>query len=255
MAVNVNNIESGVQLFSRVNNRNERLIHLNEKFFGDENLLNMNVEIVSDYSTDRNRLLVDFIIRSILPTTLNKNWKNCGLIFINTNFQIGVFQIIKTMDQHLKDMNVKNRKQIIEESLQNLILLNCFNWTQLEVTIYSLEEKIKKRPNICTLILDDITAFYWIKKQEQDMLSAFMHSQKVFSLISGIIKSLNLLFVFGRTENNESNQDKRLSQSIDFQIIISKKNDTAFEAIVRSYKSDQINTVSFSNILFKTVFH
>lgn len=250
-----NNIESGVQLFSRVNSKNEKLINLNEKFFGEEDLINSNVEIISDYTTDKNKLLTDFIIRTILPNSLNKNWKNCGLIFINTNFQIGIFQIIKTIDQHLKDLNVKNRKTIIEESLRNLIILNCFNWTQLEVTIYSLEEKIKKRPNVCTLILDDITSFYWIKKQEQEKLSTLMYSQKVFSLIYSIIKSSNLFFVFGRTENNELNKDKRLSQNIDYQIIINKTNETSFEAKVKNYKSDQINLVSYSNTCFKIIFN
>lgn len=250
-----NNIESGVQLITRLNSKNEKLTNLNEKLFGDDDLTNTNVEIVSDYSIDKSKLLIDFIVRSILPTHLNKNWKNCGLMLINTNFQIGVFQIVKTIDQHLKDLNVQNRKAVIEESLKNLTILNCFNWTEFEITIYSLEEKINKRPNICMLVLDDITAFYWIKKQEQDMLSTFMHSQKVFSLILSIIQSLNIFFVFGRTENNQLNQDKRLSQNIDFQINVSKKDETSFEAKVRSYKSDQINIVSFTNKLFKTVFH
>ncbi|KAK9880985.1 hypothetical protein WA026_014334 [Henosepilachna vigintioctopunctata] len=250
-----NKIESGVQLFSRINSRKGDLSNLTKNLLGEDNLQNMNVEIVSDYATDRNSLILDFIIRCILPTDVNPCWKNCGVIFINTTFQIGVLQVIKTIDRHLKDLNVKHRSGIIESSLKNLFILNCYDKAQLEITIYSLEDKIREQPNIGCLIFDDITSFYWIQKLENEMLSTYTYSLKVFNNIVTAIKGFNLFFLFGRTENNEIYHDKRLSQNVDYHLTLSMKDINNYEAKVQSYKSNTVNVVTFSYNNFKIFFN
>ncbi|VEN55304.1 unnamed protein product [Callosobruchus maculatus] len=210
-------IESGPQLFRRLNSSSHSIDGINPALFPNGGPYpNKVIEITGELNVEKTDLLVDFIVKSILPTKFSKEWKSSGVILVNTEFQINIFRIIKVIEAHLLENNVKESKRhLIEEALKSLIIINCYSLEDTELAFYSLEKLLFNNGNINLIIVDNIAANYWIAKLNKNTLSYFQHALKMFDLIFNIIKHLNATLVFVRHENKDS---KKLLRNIDHQI-------------------------------------
>nr|CAI5853911.1 unnamed protein product [Callosobruchus analis] len=209
-------IESGPQLFRRLNSSSYTIDGINPALFPNGGPYpNKVIEITGESNIDKTDLLVDFIVKSILPSKFKKEWKSSGVILVNTEFQINIFKIIKAMEVHLLENNVKESKRLlIEEALKLLIIINCYSLEDTELAFYSLERLLFNNGNISLIVVDNIAANYWVAKLNKNTLSYFQHTLKMFDLIFNIIKNLNATLVFVRHEN----KDKKLLRNIDHQI-------------------------------------
>lgn len=205
MEIQKDNIESGVQLFSRINYRNA-LDGINPKYFPNGGPYQN--EIIEISGESRHNLLLDFIVRSILPTTLNREWKQCGTVFVNTDHQISLLKIVKTVDQKLKELNVVggDRKALTEEALKNLTIVNCYDNEDFELTLHNLERIIQNQRNATSLlVIDNIAAHYWLtaKQTNDKMLSQSSYMTEVLRRIKTTIKDLNLVLIYSK-DNDKS---------------------------------------------------
>ncbi|KAJ8934375.1 hypothetical protein NQ314_013416 [Rhamnusium bicolor] len=235
-------IESGVQLFSRVTHKTF-LAGINPNFFPEGGPLpNQVVEITGNPQTDKNDLLIDFIVKCILPNKYNNEWKGSAAILINTEFQINLFKIIKVIETLIRNNGITDsRKDIIENSLKHLTIFNCYSSEELEMTFYNLDKLIHGNENINLVVLDNIAAQFWITKFDNNMLSYYHHSIKNFEILYNAIKNLQVLLIFVRHKKISDN--KKFSQKIDFRIEIEKDDD--FKAFVTNYENQATTCVSF----------
>ncbi|KAJ8965803.1 hypothetical protein NQ317_019951 [Molorchus minor] len=230
-----NKIESGVQLFSRVT-RKTCLEGINPHLLPEgKPCPNQIIEIIGDDSqVDKTNLLIDFIVRCILPVDCNREWKGSTAILVNTEFQINLFKIIKVIENLLQKNQIsKPKKHIIKSALKNLIIFNCFNLEELEVTFHKIEKTIHHNENVSLVLIDNIATQFWISKFTDNRLSYYQHSLRIFGLIHDIIKSLQVVLIFARNENANN---KRFSKEVDFRIeIVNGRND--FNAVVTNYEN------------------
>ncbi|KAG5893173.1 hypothetical protein JTB14_000433 [Gonioctena quinquepunctata] len=237
------NIESGVQLFSRLNSRTT-LEGINPIFFpcGGPHP-NQVVEITGHPKIDKNDLLMDFLVKCILPSKYCNEWKGSGAVFINTDFQINLFKIIKVIETYLNQQKIKDsRKEIIENALKNLTIYECFSPEELEITFMSLEKFIFANENVSLVVIDNIAAHYWIAKLNSNMLSYFQHSLRTFDKVYNALKSLNILFIFVR--NDKQCIKKRSSANIDYRIEIQEGVSEGYQAVITNFEKETTVTVS-----------
>nr|XP_023018912.1 uncharacterized protein LOC111507788 [Leptinotarsa decemlineata] len=237
-------IESGVQLFSRLNSR-PILEGINKFLFPDGGPYpNQVIEITGHPRIDKNDLLMDFLVKCILPSKYSDEFKGSGAIFINTEFQISLFKIIKVIETHLTARNIKDsKKEILENALKNLTIFNCFSLEELEVTFMSLERFIYANENVSLVLIDNIAAHYWIAKASSNMLSYFQHSLKMFDKVYSVLKSLNILLVFVRSDKDCDK--KRSSTNVDYRIEIQENTKAGFCAVMHNFEKQTTSSVLF----------
>lgn len=237
-------IESGVQLFSRVN-RKTFLEDINPALFPQGSPYpNQVIEITGKPQIDKNDLLIDFIVKCILPSKYNKEWKGSAAILINTEFQINLLKIIKIIETFITRNNVTDSKKvIIENALKNLIIFNCYTLEELEMTFYYLEKIIQCNENINLVAIDNIAAHFWISASNSpDVPSYYHHSTKMFEILYNVLKNLQVLLLFVRHERTGNR--KKFNNKIDFRIEVEKV-DVSYRAIVTNYEKQTTLHVPF----------
>lgn len=236
-------IESGVQLFSRVS-RKSFLENINPVLFPEGGPYpNQVIEVTGDPNIDKNDLLIDFIVKCILPNKYNKEWKGSSAVLINTEFQISILKIIKVIETLIMKYNVTDSKKVvIQNALKNLIIFNCYNLNELQVTFYYVEKIIQCNENINLVVIDNIAAHYWISSYNLcNTPSYYQHSLKMFEILYNVIKSLQVLLIFVRHERTNK---KKFNQKVDFRIEVQRV-DHSYKAVVTNYDKQTVLEVAF----------
>lgn len=241
-------IESGVQLFSRVTSKSS-LETINRKLFPEGLPTNSYIEITGPDINQKYQLLLDFLVRCILPSAYCEEWMDCAVIFVNTDQQIGMFDILNSIDGHLKKKNVKTSSQIVAKALKNITLVNCFNCDEFELSLCNLERIVNSYDNHDLVLIDNIAPFYWNKRFSSDKLSLYSVALDNFEILYNVTKSLNLVLIFIRNETVESK--KKFSSKIDYKIYVDIESGNNFKAIVTNYVkgNEQDVTYKYENIL------
>jgi hypothetical protein len=241
-------VESGVQLFLRLNNSSQTLKDINPRLLGPGTpVSNQIIEVTGDFS---NELLLDFIIRCTLPQELNAQWKGSGVVFVNTNHHLNILKITNVLDAHLKNLNVKCRKPVIESALSHITILNCYNDEQLEMTFRNLEKIIQDRDDVSLLVVDDITSQFWLAKQKNVMLSLEQYSKLKFQLLQNIVKDLNVVLIFSRYQLRDLK--KTVDLHVDYKIIGETLDADTNQFTVIDYVRKSSNIVPFKLEMFIT---
>nr|CAB3267803.1 DNA repair protein XRCC2-like [Phallusia mammillata] len=126
-------------------------------FIDDSSLQNKHpIEITGDTGTGKSAVLHDISIKCILPKKYNGH--NVGVIYFDLDYHFELPQFVSTIEQ-----KTKASENEIKNWLKNFYLCRCDTAEQLIVTLHSVEPLIANSSMpIRLLILDSITAFYWI---------------------------------------------------------------------------------------------
>lgn len=135
----------------------------------------------------------------ILPKTwksINLNGKDASVIFIDNDYKFSIIRLVTLMENRIH-ATLKNAHQaeenftyndvelLIQKCLSKLSLIRCTSSSELLVTLYSLEQTLLSNPNISVIMIDSISAFYWIDKcNGGESLAAH---EKNLTLISGVL--------------------------------------------------------------------
>lgn len=232
-------VESGVQLFARVSPR-ACLEGMHPILFGENHPKpNEAIDILGAPEADKTSLALDILIRCILPGNLNPEWKGRSAVLILTDFQINIHNIAHVMNFHLKKVlnSSVDIKAVIEESLDRLTLFNCYDQSQFEITVCTLEKIIQEDENIALVLVENITSQYWPARfASDDKLSLYSHALTNYEYLLEKVKNLNVVLVSIRIKGIQTN-DKPLHNSITFRIEVENLCDNNFLATVRNVET------------------
>ena len=161
------------QLFSRLGAK-ERLGDLNMPLFsGAAELLPGDVvEFCGSEGTGKSELLMNIAAVCILP----KSWhgvmlpgRNVEIVFVSTDYKLDLVRLVSIMEGISRSHGVPSIPEmkfnrLISSSLERLHVLNCNSMEELILTLYSLNTFLKNHPNVCMLVIDNITTFWWTEK-------------------------------------------------------------------------------------------
>ncbi|KAK3592793.1 hypothetical protein CHS0354_009237 [Potamilus streckersoni] len=174
--------ETGVQFLARLGSR-PSLIHLEPAFFGEGPKGKEVIELCGAEGTAKSETMHHFIVRCILP----KSWKSVELygcdahvIFIDTDYKFSILRLASLLERYILNAIGKARQNscetdlqypgseetenFIKECLKKLYIIRCTSSTQLIITLHSLESFICSNPNISVIMIDSISAFYWVDR-------------------------------------------------------------------------------------------
>ena len=149
------------------------------------------VELYGDEGTGKTQMLIHFITRCLLPA----KWKdveiggfNAGVALVDTGYHFSMIRLISVMDHTVRKhvlrtkMNLKKQilvysdsspftepsdediESLIKQSLGKLHVVKCNSSAQFVLSLYSLDSLFGNQPDICLLVIDSISAFYWIDR-------------------------------------------------------------------------------------------
>ncbi|KAL3871704.1 hypothetical protein ACJMK2_039687 [Sinanodonta woodiana] len=174
--------ETGAQFLARLGSR-PSMMHIEPAFFGEGLKGKEVIELYGAEGTGKSETLLHFIVRCILP----KSWKSVELsgcdahvIFIDTDYKFSILRLASLLERYILNAVGRARQNsdetdfqcpgseetenFIKECLKKLYIIRCTSSTQLIITLHSLENIICNNPNISAVMIDSISAFYWIDR-------------------------------------------------------------------------------------------
>lgn len=167
-------IESLDQLFTRVASRNRpSLNNLEPNIFTLSELPSPRqvIEITGDSNTGKTHLLMEFIVRCVLPARFGGC--EADVFFIDTEHHFQIFKLAAMLEKHLrntslhsispKDLNSDETRTIINTSLKRCHILKCHSPEQLQLAIFGLDRMFRENSSAALLALDSVSTFYWLE--------------------------------------------------------------------------------------------
>lgn len=108
--------------------------------------------------TGKTEMLYHLTARCILPKS--EGGLEVEVLFIDTDYHFDMLRLVTILEHRLS----QSSEEIIKSCLGRFFLVYCSNSTQLLLTLYSLETVFCSHPSFCLLILDSLSAFYWIDR-------------------------------------------------------------------------------------------
>ncbi|KAE8595674.1 hypothetical protein XENTR_v10015837 [Xenopus tropicalis] len=188
--------ESGTQLLARLEGR-ASLSNLEPLLFADEGCP-VHGEITEFYGpegTGKTEMLCHLISRCILPKS--DGGLQVEVIYIDTDYHFDMLRLVTILEHRL----AQNTEEAVKQCLGRFFLLYCNSSVQLLLTLYSLENMFCSHPSLCLLIIDSISAFYWIDRNNGGETFAKQETnlRKCTELLHKLLKEYQLV-LFASTQ-------------------------------------------------------
>ncbi|XP_023377551.1 DNA repair protein XRCC2 [Pteropus vampyrus] len=108
--------------------------------------------------TGKTEMLYHLTARCILPKS--EGGLEVEVMFIDTDYHFDMLRLVTILEHRLS----QSSEEVITHCLGRLFLVHCSSSTQLLLTLYSLETVFCGHPSLCLLIVDSLSAFYWIDR-------------------------------------------------------------------------------------------
>ncbi|XP_048367547.1 DNA repair protein XRCC2 [Sphaerodactylus townsendi] len=151
--------ESGAQLLARLEGRSS-LNKLEPYLFAEEGypIHGDIVEFHGPEGTGKTEMLYHLVVRCILPKA--GAGLEVSVLFIDTDFHFDMLRLVTILEHRLS----QSSEELIKQCLGRFFLVTCSSSTQLLLTLYSLENMFCSHPSLCLLMIDSMSAFYWIDR-------------------------------------------------------------------------------------------
>ncbi|XP_074171209.1 DNA repair protein XRCC2 [Rhinolophus sinicus] len=159
MCSDLHGAESGTELLARLEGRSS-LKEIEPHLFADEEspLHGDILEFHGPEGTGKTEMLYHLTARCILPKS--EGGLEVEVLFIDTDYHFDMLRLVTILEHRLS----QSCEETVKCCLGRFFLVHCSSSTQLLLTLYSLETMFCSHPSLCLLILDSLSAFYWIDR-------------------------------------------------------------------------------------------
>ncbi|XKL67379.1 hypothetical protein PGB90_002870 [Kerria lacca] len=237
-------IESGVQFLTRIKNSKYSLKNIDNVLFTDGLKEGDIIEISAETVYYKNLILIHFLKKIALINEysgISVGGLNSGIIFIDTAFELNINKLVRCMQCSINNLlcSPEDKKEIIRKSLENIIMIRCYDNKQLFLTFQSLYNIILSNSKIKFIILDNIKNNYCqnllsdkstrVNLYEKKCLSVFQNCIKDFKVTSFYVKPN--LFYFKNLFN---------SKEVNYKLHIEEKNELQEVSITQNRVSKKL---------------
>lgn len=125
------------------------------------------VEVYGPEGTGKTELLYHLLCRCLLP--LSAGGLEVGVVFIDTDYSLDMSRLVSVLDNRLNAGTAPSSgpdDALLRSCLSRLLVVHCSSSSQLLLTLHSLETSFSSRPALALLLIDSISAFYWLDRGE-----------------------------------------------------------------------------------------
>lgn len=140
-------------------------------------------------------MLYHLVSRSILPT--HAGGLEVEVIFIDTDYHFDMLRLVSILEAHLTSVPQNTgTEEVICSSLSRLSILHCSSSVQLLLTLHSLDGIFCNRSALCLLVIDSISAFYWLDRANggDNLARQEANLRKCVDIIERIRKDYGIVF-------------------------------------------------------------
>uniref|UniRef100_H2V6J4 RecA family profile 1 domain-containing protein n=1 Tax=Takifugu rubripes TaxID=31033 RepID=H2V6J4_TAKRU len=114
------------------------------------------VELHGPEGTGKTELLYHLLCRCVMPTAAGG--LEVEVIFVDTDYSLDMLRLVSILDRRLSEA--------LRSCLSRLLVVHCSSSSQLVLTLHLLETSFLSRPGLALLLIDSISAFYWLDRSE-----------------------------------------------------------------------------------------
>ena len=133
------------------------------------------VEFYGEEGCGKTEVLTHFCISCILPkkwNSLDLFGKEAKVVFIDTAYKFPLWRLIGVLEKRVRYeaskksmfISTADMSEIVRTCLQRLFLVRCTSSLILVKTLSHLEKLFYENPDICLLVIDTISEFYWMDR-------------------------------------------------------------------------------------------
>uniref|UniRef100_A0A9L0S114 X-ray repair cross complementing 2 n=1 Tax=Equus caballus TaxID=9796 RepID=A0A9L0S114_HORSE len=108
--------------------------------------------------TGKTEMLYHLTARCILPKS--EGGLEVEVLFIDTDYHFDMLRLVTVLEHRLS----QSCEEVVKRCLGRFFLVYCSSSIQLLLTLYSLEAMFCGHPSLRLLIVDSLSAFYWIDR-------------------------------------------------------------------------------------------
>ncbi|KAG9476408.1 hypothetical protein GDO78_003125 [Eleutherodactylus coqui] len=228
MSDDLRRAESGTQLLARLEGR-ASLKELEPLLFaiGDCPLHGDIVEFHGPEGSGKTEMFCHLISRCILPVV--DGGLQVEVVYLDTDYHFDMLRLVTILEHRLSQSD----EETVKRCLGRFFLVHCSSSIQLLLTLHSLENMFCTRPSLCLLIIDSLSAFYWIDRNNGGETISRQESniRRCIELLDKLIKEYKLVLfastqtIMQKTYNENSgasHSEKRASSATDFKPYLCK---------------------------------
>ncbi|XP_034194522.1 X-ray repair cross complementing 2 [Osmia lignaria lignaria] len=207
-------IESGAELLTRLNNKSS-LCELEDTLFFEGIRSTDVIEITGEQSTGKTHLLSRILAKCILPNYFQIEGCNASAILINADHHFQVSKLSETMSNIIDSTGEKNvdKTTVIQNSLHNLQIINCYNSEQFSLTLHTLEDTFLNNPGTALVAIDSITAYYW-QDREMNAMTMDSYVKKLLKPVRVPATRFNIVTIYTRPCENMRYTEKKFATNM-----------------------------------------
>ncbi|NXO05057.1 XRCC2 protein, partial [Rhinopomastus cyanomelas] len=116
------------------------------------------IEFHGPEGTGKTEMLYHLVARCIIPRA--EGGLEAEAMFIDTDYHFDMLRLVTILEHRL----AQRTEEMIKQCLARFFLVSCSSSMQLLLTLYSLENMFCTHPSLCLLIVDSMSAFYWVDR-------------------------------------------------------------------------------------------
>ncbi|XP_068094717.1 DNA repair protein XRCC2 [Hyperolius riggenbachi] len=246
--------ESGTQLLARLEGR-ASLKEIEPLLFAsiDCPVHGDIIEFHGSEGTGKTEMFCHLISRCILPKS--EGGLQVEVIYIDTDYHFDMLWLVTILEHRLS----QSSEEMVKQCLSRFFLVHCNSSAQLLLTLYSLENMFCSHPTLCLLIIDSLSSFYWIDRNNGADSIARQESniRKCVELLDKLLKDYKLV-LFASTQtlmqkisnevNKPTHSTEAAASSIDYKPYLCKfwQHITTHRVFFSKDAPQQDNVQSFS---------
>ncbi|EAT43449.1 AAEL005110-PA [Aedes aegypti] len=199
-------VETGVQILQRISSRlSSSVTCLDPNLFPDGGPLKGEmVEVFGDSNCGKSCLILEFIAKIILPEDYGGH--GIGAVFVNCDNNVNMARLLNIMERQIinyskpasGNIDKQEIRRIRQESFSRLTIIKCCTMDEFEFSLLTLNEIFIKNPLSVYLLIDSLTAFYWNKCTEKNLIRMDTYLRSLHTRLKKLCQERKIVAIFTR---------------------------------------------------------
>uniref|UniRef100_A0A665U1R8 RecA family profile 1 domain-containing protein n=1 Tax=Echeneis naucrates TaxID=173247 RepID=A0A665U1R8_ECHNA len=123
------------------------------------------VELYGMEGTGKTELLYHLLCRCVLPNAAGG--LEVDVVFVDTDYSLDMLRLVSILETLPTSSPLASSEEaVLRSCLSRLLVVHCSSSSQLLLTLHFLETSLSSRPSLGLLLIDSISAFYWLDRCE-----------------------------------------------------------------------------------------